>query len=193
MASKGSTHGIGATTGRVAPSHPATVCATPRIQSSPSAMTVRAIQSRPKGIKSAETTAIGTTRMPMTGTEIRLASRPYCAIWLKCAIPTGPVAAPATAEETTTETTGASHLGMRRVRCIWLKRSKTATSAVVAAKDIWKPGPSRASGRSVSTTSAAIATLRRLIARRSSIVAQSAAAAMMKARSVATLPPESAR
>ena len=55
---------------------------------------------------------------------------------------------------------------------------KTATSAVVAAKDIWKPGDNSASGRRISTTSAARASALREKARRITTSASSATAAM---------------
>ena len=189
-ASSGSTSGPGAGTGRTAPGQPATVSATHRIQRVPCPMIHSPIPDRPTGASAAASTAPGITMLPMTGTATRLASRPHCDIWLKCAMPTGAVAAPATAEDSSTPITGRSQRGpMSRPR----KAPKTATSATVAAKDIWNPGPSRDSGRSASTITAATATARKDSARRSSITATSATATMTKARCVATLPPDSAR
>ncbi|EAR51523.1 hypothetical protein OG2516_01351 [Oceanicola granulosus HTCC2516] len=110
---------------------------------------------------------------------------------LKCAAAMGAVASPATVEDTTTAATPRSPLGSRH----GARRSaaKTATSATVAAKDIWKPGPVSSSGRRSSTITAATATARSVIARRSASTATSITATITKARSVATLPPESAR
>ena len=70
---------------------------------------------------------------------------------------------------------------------------KATTSAAVAAKDIWNPGPVSASGCQTSTITAAMATARNVSALRSSRTAMSITDTMTKARSVATLPPDSAR
>ena len=64
---------------------------------------------------------------------------------------------------------------------------------MAAAKDIWKPGDISVSGRRRRTITAAMATERSVIARRSRSTAQNITATWMKARSVATFPPESAR
>ena len=63
----------------------------------------------------------------------------------------------------------------------------------MAAKDIWKPASIRLSGRISRITSAAAASARRLIAGRSTMIAIRAAAAITKARWVATEAPDSAR
>jgi hypothetical protein len=104
----------------------------------------------------------------------------------------GAVASPATAEETTRAKRGRVQRGMRPVSTS-RRQEKTAMSAMVAAKDIWKPGSVSASGRRVRTMSAARATARSVSARASKRTAASTTATMAKARSVATLPPESAR
>ena len=64
---------------------------------------------------------------------------------------------------------------------------------MVAANDIWNPGPVKASGCQTSTMIAAMATARKVSARRPSSTATSITATMTKARSVATLPPDKAR
>ena len=107
------------------------------------------------------------------------------------------VASPATEEVSTSATTPLPH---RRLPCpsachqpCRLSAPYTAISAVVAAKDIWKPGPIRLTGRQRRTIKAASATLRSVSAGRSTRTAPKIVAAMMKARWVAMLAPESAR
>ena len=60
---------------------------------------------------------------------------------------------------------------------------------MTAPNDIWKPAWLILSGRSIKVATAAMATLRIVIAGRSSMIALSEINAMMKARSVATDPP----
>ena len=129
---------------------------------------------------------------PIKGTDSRFAISPKCAIVLKCAAPMGAVNAPATAEEITVAKAGANHFGPSETSAL-RSQPKMATNPVVAAKDIWNPGPVNASGRRTRTMVAAIATARRVSARRPMINAPSATATMINARSVATLPPDSNR
>ena len=102
---------------------------------------------------------------------------------------------PATKDDISTPAAGRAQPGRRRRRLPGGRRiaPKAATSARVAAKDIWKPGPVSASGRRTSTITAASATDRIEIARRSISTATSITETMTKARSVATDPPDSAR
>ena len=137
-------------------------------------------------------TAAGITKTPISGTDSRFATKPYCAIVLKWAAPMGAVKPPATAEEITVATAGASHFGPSETSAL-RNQPKIATNPVVAAKDIWNPGPVNASGRRTNTIVAAIATTRRVSARRPMINAPRATATMMNARSVATFPPDNSR
>ena len=70
------------------------------------------------------------------------------------------------------------------------QRSAKAIRAATAPKDIWKLGPSRASGSRSSTIIAARARLRMLSAARSTSTAPSITSVMINERSVATSPPE---
>ena len=70
------------------------------------------------------------------------------------------------------------------------QRSAKAISAATAPKDIWKLGPSRASGSRSRTMIAASARLRMLSAARSTRIAPSMTSVMISERSVATSPPE---
>lgn len=71
--------------------------------------------------------------------------------------------------------------------------SARATSAAVAANDIWKPGSVTASGCSRSTPIAASARACRLIACRSARIAANATAAVIAARSAGGGAPDSTR
>ena len=110
----------------------------------------------------------------------------------------GAVAVPATSEVIATAITGRAK---RQRRSVWVRchqarvrsPSNAATSAMVAAKDIWKPACIRLSGATTSTISAASATERRVIAGRSSSTATRTVAVMMKARWVGTSAPETKR
>ena len=154
-------------------------------------MTCNGSHSNPSGINSTATTPAGMVTRPIRGTDMRFAASPYCASMLKCAAPTGAVAKPATADEVTTPKAPFTTRGQP---CPCPRNMpKTATSAVVAAKDIWNPGDSNASGRSTRTTSAAIASARSDMARRSATSASSATAVITKARSVAIEPPDNVR
>ena len=75
-----------------------------------------------------------------------------------------------------TEATG---LNQRGPKWIPRKRRNTTTSAVVAAKDIWNPGPVSASGCKTSTSVAAKATPRKVSARRSKSTATNMTATMI--------------
>ena len=71
--------------------------------------------------------------------------------------------------------------------------STSATSAAVAANDIWKPGVTMASGWSSSTAKAATARACMVIAWRSSRMAMKAIEAVMAARSAGGGCPETTR
>ena len=92
-------------TGRTAPGQSAMVSATRRIQSNPTPIGTKPADSRPNGINRIPNTAAGITSTPIKGTVSRLARSPNCAIWLKWAMAKGAVAAPATAEDRTTDAT----------------------------------------------------------------------------------------
>ena len=117
----------------------------------------------------------------MAGTASRLAISPYCATALKWKAEIGAVAAPATSEVIAIPTMG---LANRQPGAVWVCRhqarprspSKAATRAIVAAKDIWKPGLHQALRRHASTISAASATARMVSAGRSSSTATSTVA-----------------
>jgi hypothetical protein len=95
---------------------------------------------------------------------------------LKCAAAKGAVAAPATNEDAATAKAGAIQRGSFGIRRIaW----NAATSATVAANDIWNPGSASVSGLSAITSSAAIATERSEIARRSKRSAANITATMI--------------
>ncbi len=70
------------------------------------------------------------------------------------------------------------------------QRSAKAISAATAPKDIWKLGPSSASGSRSSTIIAASARLRMLSAGRSTRIAPSITSVMISERTVATSAPE---
>ena len=124
---------------------------------------------------------------------MRFAIKPNSANLLKCAMATGAVAKPAMSEDKNTAATGRNTRGIFCVTSERCHAPNTATNAVVAANDIWKPGPSSVSGLRTRTISAANAKARNDITRRSKITAKSATATMTKALSVATFPPESPR
>jgi hypothetical protein len=71
--------------------------------------------------------------------------------------------------------------------------SARATSAVVAANDIWKPGAAAASGCSARMINAATARVRRLIAWRSNRMAAKATEAVIAARSAGGGAPDTTR
>ena len=125
-----------------------------------------------------------------TGAVARLAIRPYMAVRLKCCMANGPVAAPATRLASTAAPTQAPvRWTARMARGAEISRgrrgqaSTRATSAAVAAKDIWKPGVTMASGWSNRTTKAATARACMVIACRSSRMARKAMEAVTAARS----------
>ncbi len=69
----------------------------------------------------------------------------------------------------------------------------SATSPSVAANDIWKLGCTSASGAIASTINAATASVRKVMARRSTMTAINTTAVMKKERCVATSAPDSKR
>ena len=69
----------------------------------------------------------------------------------------------------------------------------SATRPSVAANDIWKLGCTSASGATVSTIRAATASVRNVMARRSTMTAISTTAVMKNERCVATSAPDSSR
>ena len=127
-----------------APPRPATYSATHSIHLVPSPITHSAGPARPTGARRAPITPAGITRAPMTGTTSRFASRPYCAIRLKCAAASGEVATEATSDETSSIATGRSQKGIWGE--IFDQGPADRISATVAAKLIWKPGWVTASG-----------------------------------------------
>ena len=127
---------FGAGTPMVAPSHPATQWAIVNIHAIPHFITHKPSPPSPSGHRARATRAAGATTIPITGTDSRFATNPYCAIWLKCAAPKGAVAAPATADEMTTAKAPRSGAGsLRSTSGPSRNAPNTATSAVVAAKD----------------------------------------------------------
>jgi len=85
------------------------------------------------------------------------------------------------------------HQGVEISRTVRGQASARATSAVVAANDIWKPGAAAASGWSARMISAATARARRLIACRSARMAAKATLAVIAARSAGGGAPEITR
>lgn len=164
----------------------------------PSPITQSAAEESPNGARSAARTPAGITSIPIAGTARMFASSPNCDMMLKWKAEIGAVASPATSEVAVTPTIGRRNRQRRsccvsRHQALRRSHSKAATSAVVAAKDIWNPASVRLSGRRTRMMSAASATARRVSAGRSRSTATSTTAVMMKARWVATLAPDSAR
>ncbi len=155
-------------------------------------------RSSPNGKASTPTTAQGMTTSDTSGTASALPMSPNGLRAWKWKLPKGAVARLATSVVATSAkpakasqrkarpTAPAGSAGGKRPRA----HSAAAIRAATAAYDIWKLGPSSASGSRASTMSADSARLRMLSAGRSTRTAPSMTRVMTSARSVATSDPE---
>ena len=183
-----------------APGRPATRSPMASITSIPRAASHRKGAPSPIGSSSAPSAKAGMIRKSDSGAVARLAARPYMAERLKCCMANGPVAAPATRLASTAAPIQPPVRWMARMgqgaeisfgRCG--QASTSATSAAVAAKDIWNPGVTMASGWSSRTTKAATARACMVIACRSSSTARKAMEAVTAARSAGGGAPDTIR
>ena len=185
---------------RTAPGSPAVQWPMASIRSTPLPATHRKGPPRPTGSSRAPRASAGIMTKSAIGEVVRLASRPYMAARLKCWTANGPVAAPATRLAVTatvsqcrTDWNAAIGQGTDSSRVRGGHASDRATSAAVAANDIWNPGVTIASGCRISTTIAATASACMVIAGRSSRIAANATEAVTAARCAGAGAPDRTR
>ena len=176
------------------------MCATRFIISMEAPATSSGAWPRPRGVSAAPRANPGIIRKEDIGATTRLEISPQVATLLKCWMANGPVASPATKLTAMLASVQVTAACARRIgqgtsisRTGRGQASARATRAAVAAKDIWNPGSVTASGCNSRTAMAARARACRLIAWRSTRIAQKATPAVIAARSAGGGAPESTR
>ena len=120
----------------MAPGKSATRSATSNIHSIPQPATRNGTISNPMGHRIRPMKSSGMTANPIIGTANMLASTPYWPIRLKCKAANGPVARPATTDDSRSEITAPRQPRIQSGRSLRANAPKARTRAPVAAKDI---------------------------------------------------------
>ena len=185
---------------RTAPGRPAVHSPIASITPIPCPATQRNGAPNPSGSSRAPSARNGMMTKSDRGAVARLATSPYMAERLKCCRANGPVAAPATRlaitaipSQVPARCTNRIGHGAEISRGRTGQASTSATSAAVAANDIWKPGVTMASGWNSRTTKAATASACMVMAWRSSNTARNAIEAVIAARSAGGGCPDTTR